>query len=119
MAIQDIKKATVQPHPAAMQTFDEQQLALLNWLRTLSQQTFLVHRSFQQFRVTVAGAAGNVTATLPFVYDDAIYTPIATPNWNTTVYIAAPGDVTNSTVKFTFGTAAPGGGGSLYVLTVR
>ena len=117
MAIQDLKRALVTPPITPGEDFEA---TFRRFYGQLALEVLNVHNSIQSFSVAVGAAAGFVTATLPAPFPDANYTPIGVPvGWNTTVYIAVAGDITSSTVKFTFGTAAPGGGGTLKVLVIR
>jgi hypothetical protein len=122
VAFKDIKRAlVVLPPPAAS---DQPIDYFKRNYGQLAQQVTLIQNSIQRFSVAVGAGLGNVTATLPVPYPDNDYgvwaTPVGVTNpWNTTVYIAAPADITATTVKFTFGTVAPAGGGTLLVLTLR
>lgn len=118
MSIQDLKRAPVSP-AIGIQPTDPQQIAMVFWLRFLAQELNAVHNAIEAFSVAVAGGSGTATVTLPVPYPDNLYTALATPSWATICYIAAAGDRTASTVKFTFSVAAPGGGGTLYVVTIR
>lgn len=117
MAIQDLKRALVTPPITPGEDFEA---TFRRFYGQLALEVLNVHNSIQELSVAVPGLAASVTVSLQAPFPDANYCPIAIPvGWNTTVFINAPGDITSSTVKFTFGTAAPGGGGTLKVLVVR
>lgn len=82
----------------------------------LVQQVRVLQQSFRSSRETVAGAAGSKSVTFAAPYPDANYSVSAVPSWSTTVYVTA---ISATGFTVTFGTAAPGGGGTLYVLAVR
>jgi hypothetical protein len=65
----------------------------------------------------VTGGAGSATFTFPRNEPDANYIAIATPSWDTTVYVLDT-DKTVGSVIFTFGTA-PLGAETLNVLIMR
>lgn len=117
MSIQGIKRAIVFPN---LQVIMQDPMAIIRYYVQLAQETVLVHNSFQSTQIAVAGLAGNTTVTLPFPYPDTAYSAYGmVVGWNAYAYIAAAGDQTKSTVKFTYSAAAPGPGGTLLVLTVR
>lgn len=64
----------------------------------------------------VAGAAGSTTVNLNLTEPDAVYGVFVTPSWNTTTYITAK---TTTTFTVTYGTAAPGGGGTIDWIVFR
>ncbi len=64
----------------------------------------------------VAGGATSVTVTFARAEPDTSYGVLATPNWDTTVRTGAKAV---GSVVIEFGTAAPGGGGLVDVLTFR
>ena len=99
---------------------DPKNRALLDYLHILVQQTNALGNAVQQFPGAVGGGVTTVTLTLPIPQFDVNYVAVATPSWDTTVFIDVPAtDITKTSVKFTFGTASPGGGGTLFVWVVR
>lgn len=68
--------------------------------------------------LAVGAGAGTITWTFVRKEPDTSYIVSAVPSWNTTVYVLDT-DKTTTTCKFTFGTVAPGGGGTLNVHVCR
>lgn len=66
--------------------------------------------------VVVAPGATTVSVTWERVEPTTQYGVTALPNWNTTVYLTAR---STTGITLTFGTAAPGGGGAVDIVTFR
>lgn len=115
--IQDTKRALVTPPFTQVDNFET---VFRRFYGQLSQQVQTINNSFRQFRVTVAPAAVTATATFATLgianYPDGLYGVFATPTWGTTVAVTA---ISATAVTFAFGTASPGGGGTLLVITCR
>jgi hypothetical protein len=126
--VQDIKRALVTPPFTQVDNFES---VFRRFYGQLSQQVQTMNNCFRQFHATVGAAATSLTVTFASIpspggtttklanYTDVNYTAVAIPTWNTTVYLNALTDLTPTSVKFTFGAASPGGGGTLLVLTCR
>jgi hypothetical protein len=82
----------------------------------LAQETNLLKASFEVRQLPVVGGAVGLAVVLTTPFPDINYTPLCTPTWNTTCFVTA---IAPTGFTISFGTAAPGGGGILYVLAVR
>lgn len=84
--------------------------------------TRLRNRFFTQagnyLQVAVTAAAASVVVTFVRTEPNVKYLVFAFPSWNTTAY-SATGDRTVTAATIHFGTAAPGGGGTVDVVIVR
>lgn len=69
-----------------------------------------------QVAVAVTAAATSVSITFPRSEPDVSYGVVATPDWDTTTYVTSK---TTSGCTINFGTAAPGGGGAVDLVTFR
>jgi len=116
MSIQNIRRAfEVQPRIIGSEVPEWFRNWLFDQWQKLAQETRLVHNSIESFTVAVAGGAGSSAVTLPVPYPSSGYSPTMVASWATTHSITA---ISATGFTDTFGTAAPGGGGTLYVVTV-
>src|SRR5262245_27042817 len=115
MAIQNIVRSIEFPAIAANVPDWFRSFVNQNFARVAMQGNFL-QNSFQAYQLAVAGGAGSKAVTLDSPFPDTAYTPLAIPDWSTTVYVSA---ISTTGFTISFGTAAPGGGGTLRILVAR
>jgi hypothetical protein len=115
MAIQGIRRAKTVPSVSKEAEEWFRSFLLSDYLQ-LAQQVNAVHTAFQAFQLAVAGAATTKAVTFTFPYADTNYSMAAMTDWNTTIFfsVKAVGGFT-----LNFGTASPGGGGNVTVMTMR
>lgn len=108
------KRTNVLP-PAITGDTERDMRALRQFCGELAQEVRQIHNTIQSFTVAVTGGAASVAVTLPAPHPDPLYSVSVVSDWKTTHAVSA-----KTTTGFTdsFGTAAPGGGGSLYVILV-
>jgi hypothetical protein len=115
MSIQQIRRAKTIPSVSqeAEQWFRN---FLLSDYVQLAQQVNAVQTAFQAFQLAVAAGFTTKPVVFTFPYADLNYSMAAMPDWSTTVFfsVKAVGGFT-----LNFGTAAPGGGGNVTVMTMR
>lgn len=108
------RRAGVAP-PALTGDTDQDLAALRRFCAELAQEVRQIHNIIQSFSVTVAAGAGSKAVTLPAPQPDALYRVSVATSWITAHSISA---ITTTGFTDTFSIAAPGGGGTLYVLLI-
>lgn len=125
MSYQNIKRAVLLPTYAVgrTETIDErvdlvaQQLAQLQQAYIqLAREVIDCHNSIQIYQKAITGGATTYALVLTAAFFDVLYTATAIPDWNTTIWISAQ---SRTGCTFSFGTAAPGGGGTLRIQVIR
>lgn len=116
MALQSIKRGRVLPTLGYEVPEWFRQFMMIDIVPAL-QQLDQLHTAFQAYQLPVVAGAMSKMVVLTTPYPDALYSPLITPDWNTTVWVTSPILTTGFTANF--GNAVPGGGGTIRVLTVR
>jgi hypothetical protein len=115
MAVQNIRRARtyVTFRPEAPEWF--RRFMTDNYVLSTAQLNAL-QTAFQQLWVAVPAGATSAVVTLPFPYDDEFYAPRLETSWATSRYITA---ISRTAFTVALNTAAPLGGGTLYVTAIR
>ena len=125
MVYQDIRRAIILPSYAysvsdnseEVQKTTQRNLGQLaeNYSR-LAREVVDCHNQILVYQKAIAGAAATYALTLESPYYDVNWSASVLPSWNTATWFTAK---TRFGITFNFAIAAPGGGGTLLIWTVR